>query len=394
MMDPRKPATAESRSFPPLAVRIGFALLMIGLIVAIAGYVHNPPRAAFSNVLILTFAASIGIGALFLVALEYITGAVWSVPMRRVNEFLAGLIPFLPLLALPLVFHLHDVFQWSRADLVQIDPLLQAKRPYLNTQFLLFRTGVIFGIWIIFYLLFTRISVRQDVTREQKLTRSNVRLSAVFLPIFAVSITVIAVDWLMGLQPHWFSTIFGVYYFSGTVLCALGVTTYVVVSFVEGGLLPKLTRDHMYSLGALMFAFVNFWAYIAFSQFLLIWYANIPEETTWFMSRWQNGWQVFSVLLIVIRFAIPYFVLLPQEAKMDPRRLKYMAVWMVFAHLVDLYWLIMPTQYPVFRIGWVEIGFPLIIIGMLVLLLSWKVKRYNVVPIGDPKLQRGMDFHL
>jgi hypothetical protein len=198
----------------------------------------------------------------------------------------------------------------------------------------------------------------------------------------------------MGLQPHWYSTIFGVYYFAGTVLCALGVTTYIVVNFVEGGQLPRLTRDHLYSLGALMFAFVNFWAYIAFSQFLLVWYANIPEETIWFMSRWQNGWEYFSILLIVVRFAVPYVVLLPQEAKMNPMRLKVMAVWMVFAHLLDLYWLIMPTQYPAFHVGWVEIGSPLLVIGMLIVLLSWKMRRYNVIPIGDPKLHRAMEFHL
>jgi hypothetical protein len=167
-----------------------------------------------------------------------------------------------------------------------------------------------------------------------------------------------------------------------------------VVVFHEGGYLPGLRRDHFYSLGALLFGFLNFWAYIAFSQFLLIWYANLPEETFWFMARWQHGWQYVSVLLILMKFGVPYFVLLPQEAKMDTRRLKVMAAWLLVAHLLDLYWLVMPTHSPRASLSWTELGFPCVAVGMVILLLSWKSKRYNLVPIGDPKLERAMDFHL
>ncbi|HSQ76563.1 MAG TPA: quinol:cytochrome C oxidoreductase, partial [Bacteroidota bacterium] len=209
-----------------------------------------------------------------------------------------------------------------------------------------------------------------------------------------ITITFTAIDWGMSLEPHWFSTIYGVYYVSGTVIAALAAITLVVVLFHERGYLPGLRRDHFYSLGALLFGFVNFWAYIAFAQFLLIWYANLPEETFWFITRWENGWQVVSVLLIVMKFAVPYFVLLPQEAKMDTRRLKIMAVWLLAAHFVDLYWLVMPTHSHGVTLSWTELGFPLVAVGMTILLLSWKTKRYNIVPIGDPKLQRALDFHL
>jgi hypothetical protein len=239
-----------------------------------------------------------------------------------------------------------------------------------------------------------RNSTRQDITRDPRLTTINIRLAAVFLPVFAVTLTVTAVDWAMSLETHWYSTILGVYYFAGTVLAAVAAATYVIVKFHENGYLPALVRDHFYSLGALMFAFVNFWAYIAFSQFLLIWYANLPEETFWFMNRWRNGWQYVSVLLIVVHFAVPYFALLTQESKMDLRRLKIVSLWILFAHLLDLYWLIMPSYSTTVPFSWMEIVYPVVGVGLVLVLLSYKVSRTNLVPLGDPKLRRGLEFRL
>lgn len=314
--------------------------------------------------------------------------------MRRVTEFLAGITLVVPLVAVPLLMNLHDLFHWTHPEAVQADPLLAGKSSYLNVPFFVFRFLAIFALWSLFYLLFFRNSTRQDLSRSQGLTRRNIRLSAVFLPVFAVTLTLTAVDWAMSLEPHWYSTIFGVYYFSGTVLAAVAATTFVVVKFQEKGFLPKLKRDHLYSLGALLFAFVNFWAYIAFSQFLLIWYANLPEETYWFMTRWQGGWEYFSVLLIIVHFAVPYSALLAQDAKMNPKRLKIMALWILGAHLLDLYWLVMPTYSESFVFGWMEIGYPFLAAGMIMVLLSYMLRRYNIVPVGDPKLQRGLDFRL
>jgi len=338
------------------------------------------------------FITSIAVGSIFLVALEYIAGAVWSVPMRRVNEFLGGLIVIAPVVALPMFFRLHDIFHWTDLGAVGTDELLKNKQPYLNLNFFIVRFIVVFALWNLFYMIFTRNSLKQDISKDQKLTTVNIRLAAVFLPVFAVTLTVTAVDWAMSLEPHWFSTILGVYYFSGTVLAAVAAATYIIVKFHENGYLQNLQRDHFYSLGALLFAFINFWAYIAFSQFLLIWYANLPEETIWFIKRWQDGMQYVSVILIIVHFAVPYFLLLPQEAKMNLKRLKFMAIWILFAHLLDLYWLVMPT-YGV-TIGWMEIAFPVLIIGLVILMLAYKMKRHNLMPVGDPKLERGLRFRL
>jgi hypothetical protein len=382
------------RPMPPSVVHLGWFLLAGGLIVFLGAYVTDARRAAFDNVILLLFLASLAAGSLFLVALEHLAGAVWSTPMRRLIEFLAGLTPLLPLVGLPLLFHLHDLFHWTHAEVVAGDQILQGKTAYLNVPFFVLRFFAVCLTWLLFFWLFTRNSLKQDRTGDQKLTTRNARLAAAFLPVFAITLTVTAVDWGMSLEPHWFSTIFGVYYFAGTALAAVALATLVVVYLLDAGYLPPLRGDNLYSLGALMFAFVNFWAYIAFSQFLLLWYANLPEETFWFMHRWEHGWQVVSISLIVVHFAVPYFALLPQEAKMDRKRLKIMAIWILAARLVDLYWLIMPSFGDSVTLGWQELGIPLVATGLVIVVLAWKMQRHNLVPVGDPKLSRGLDFRL
>ena len=374
--------------------QVGWALLVAGFVIAALGYALDPRRMAFDNIIGYLFIASVAVGSVFLIALEYIGGAVWSTPMRRVNEFLGAMVLLLPLVALPLFFHLHDLFHWTHEEALAADKVLAGKSPYLNVDFFLIRFVVIFALWSLFYFLFTRNSTKQDTTRDPKLTTINTRLAAIFLPVFAISLTLTAVDWAMSLEPHWSSTIFGVYYFSGTVLASISAATVVIIYFHENGYLPKLQRDSFYSLGALLFAFINFWAYIAFSQFLLIWYANLPEETVWFMARWKNGWQYVSVLLILVHFAVPYFALLTQDSKMDLNRLKLMAWWILFAHLLDLYWLVMPTYSENVSVSWMDLGFPMLSVGLMIAVVAYKMKRNNAVPIGDPKLERGLSFHL
>jgi hypothetical protein len=379
---------------PRKVTRLAWILLALGIVLYAAGYMVDIKRSALNNVVGFLFLASLASGSLFLVALEYIAGAVWSVPMRRVSEFLAALTPLTPLLAIPLFFHLRDVFEWSHPAAAASDSVLMSKSPYLNVTFFVVRFVCVFGLLNLFYYSFIRNSTRQDVSREQKLTTINIRLAALFMPDFAVIVTLIAVDWAMSLEPHWYSTIFGVYYFAGTVLAGLAAATYIIVRFHENGLLPRLRRDHFYSLGALLFAFINFWAYIAFSQFLLTWYANLPEETFWFVKRWRDGWQYVSVLLILVQFVVPYFALLTQDSKMDPKRLKLMSIWILFAHLLDIYWLVMPSYGGGVPLSWMEIGYPVLLAGLVLVVLSYEVKRTNLVPVGDPKLERGLNFRL
>lgn len=378
--------------------RMGLALLVVGVFLGIIAFFVDHTRASFNYLVSYSFLLSIGLGALFLITLEYVTDAIWSVPIRRVTEFLAAIIPFLAIFVIPILLNMHEIFHWTHEEVVAQDHILQGKSSYLNIPFFVIRAFALILIWSLFYFVIMRNSVKQDNSGEQKLTKINSRFSAIFIPIFAVSISITAIDLLMSIEPHWFSTIFGVYYFSGTVIAALAMITFAAVMLKEKGYLPvKITNDHFYSLGALMFVFVNFWAYIAFSQYMLIWYADLPEETFWFMQRWEGSWAIFSILLIVIQFLVPYIILLSQPAKMDPKRLKFIAVWLLFAHLFDLFWLVMPGMPGMengYIFSWIDLVFPIATVGFIIFLFSIKAKKQNLIPIGDPKLKRGLDFHL
>ena len=386
----------QKKELPKRFQTIGTVLFIIGLIGVSAAYLTDGSRSAFNNIIMLMFLTSIGLGSLFLVSVEFVAGAVWSTPFRRIPEFLSSILLVLPIIVVPLLFKLGDIFHWMHPEVVEADKILTGKAPYLNVDFFIVRVIVFILLWIIFYYFITNNSKKQDTTFDQSLTKRNIKLSAAFIPVFGITISFTAFDWLMSLEPHWFSTIFGVYYFSGSILATFAAVTLIVVWLNENGYLVKgLTNDHYYSLGAFMFAFTNFWAYIAFSQFLLIWYANLPEETFWFLQRWEGNWIYFSIGLMFIRFVIPYFGLISQPSKMDPKRLMIMSIWLLFAHWYDLYWLAMPNYSKAgVLFNWIELAFPILTVGIVILLLVQLSKKNNLVPIGDPKLKRGIDFRL
>ncbi len=390
--------TYQRKDLPSGISKIGMTLLIVGIILGVAAFFIDHTRAVYNYLIAFTFMISIGVGALFLIALEYIVGADWSVPIRRVVEFFAAIIPLLALLVIPLLLNVGELFHWSHSEAVAEDEILKSKAPYLNVTFFIIRVFVLIGLWSLFYFFFIRNSKKQDTTKDQKLTTINIRLSAIFIPIFAFTITISAIDWLMSIEPHWFSTIIGVYFFAGTVIAALAAVTLATVLLKENGYLhPAMTNDHLYSLGALLFAFVNFWGYIAFSQYMLIWYADLPEETFWFLQKWEGSWAIFSIGLIIIKFLVPYITLVSQPSKMDPKKLKFISVWLLFAHLYDLFWFVMPEMEDLsggYSFSWIDLVFPIAVVGLIILVFNMKAKKENLIPIGDPKLQRGLDFHL
>ncbi len=376
--------------------RIGFSALIIGIVAGVLAFLFEPVRASFNSLLLFVYLMGLGMCSLFLVALEYLTDAVWSVAFRRISEFLTPLIFIAPIFAIPVLFNMHDVFHWSHEEIVSTDKILQGKSPYLNMSFFLIRFFAIIGIMTLFFYLIIRNSGKQDSNPDQKYTRVNVRLAAILIPFFGISITLISIDWLMSLEPHWFSTIFGIYYFAGSLLASFAVLTIFAVTLKEWKILPDfLGRDHYYNLGAFMFAFLNFWAYIAFSQLLLIWYANVPEETFWFKEKFVGTWGYFSIGLIFVQFLIPYAALVSQPSKSNFKRLKIMAIWIIFAHFYDLYWLVMTTydKSGVF-FGWIEIGFILLGIGTVMVMFKIVYSKRNIIPVGDPKLNRCINFHI
>jgi hypothetical protein len=383
----------------PLSVqKIGMTLAGIGLLLGVAGFLVNSYRASYAYLVSYLFFLSIAVGSLFLVALEYAANADWSTPFRRISEFFAAALPLLLIFVIPLFFNTGKLFLWSHSNYIHSDSMLEAKSAYLNTPFFMVRVIVIILVWCAFYWLITKNSRKQDSAQDQLLTKRNITLSVIFIPIFAITITLIAVDWVMSLESKWFSTIFGVYLFAGVVWSSLAALTLTAIILKEKKYLHSaIGKDHFYSLGTLMFAFTVFWGYIAFSQYMLVWYGNLPDETFWFMQRWDGGWKLISLLLIVTHFIVPFFGLLSYEAKTNLKRLKFMSIWILCVHFLDLYWLIIPSMARndhIYSFSWIDFVYPIFFVGILILVFNKMTEKTNLVPVGDPKLERGLNFHL
>ena len=376
----------------------GVALLVVGVVFSIISYLVDPARASFGYLTGYIFLLCIAIGALFLVTMEYAAGAVWSVPFRRVSELFASSVPFLLLLLVPLFFSMKNLFVWMNPEVVAHDKVWQARMGYLNVPFFIIRDVVILLIWWLFYHLIIRNSRKQDLTQDQNLTTKNIKLSTAFIPVFAFTISIFSFDWLMSMTPKWYSTIFGVYLFADAAWVGFAVVTLASVLLSEKGYLgTKIRNDHYYSLGIWMFAFTVFWAYIAFAQYMLQWYGNLPEEITYFIHRWNGGWKIVSLSLVIAHFIVPFLLLIPRGSKTNPKILIFASIWIIAAQYLDSYWLVMPDMVNngyTYSFSILDFAFPIAIIGLIIVLFNTLAKKQNLLPIGDPKLKRSWDFHL
>jgi hypothetical protein len=390
---------------------LGFLCLVVGGIITAVAYGDEASRErlGFSYLMGFVVCWAVVLGSLFFVALQHVTRSVWSVTMRRVAEMLASpmwliAVLFLPLLAFALTNKDLGIFAWLRPEEVKAQHVPNAhtmdlKAPYLNESFFYLRTALFFGLWIAFTAFFVRGSKRQDATPPSSNSSALMqRFSGPFMVIFAFTLTFASFDWLMALRMDWFSTIYGVYVFSGVVLSGLAAITIAVMGMRAKGYLPKdlVRSDHLYSLGALLFAFTCFWGYISVSQFMLIWYANIPEETVYYIDRIQNGWLSLTWIVAILRFGLPFLLLLGRGSKTNPRRLVTVSLLILVGQVLDTYWLIMPEASanagP--SMAWFDVG-PLLFIGGALLVHTglWMARNKNVA-IGDPLFEQSRNFHL
>lgn len=341
------------------------------------------------------FVLSIALGGLFFVLVQHATQAGWSVVVRRIAEVVTATLPFLALLFLPmLLFGMHDLFHWTHEEAVAQDHLLAHKQPYLNVPFFLIRTVAYFAIWSALALWLGRMSRRQDETGDHELTRRMRRASAPGLILFAITVTFFAFDWLMSLNPHWYSTIFGLYFFAGSAMAFFAFLALVGIAGKRAGLLTEVLSDeHQHDIGKLLFAFVAFWAYMAFSQYLLIWYANLPEETGFFAERLAGSWRTTSIVLALGHFVVPFFFLLPRAVKRNAVALAAASVWLLFMHLLDLYWLVMPNLHPAGMVPTLLDAAAVIgCCGVFLAAFGGALKRQALVPLRDPRLPESLTF--
>ena len=299
----------------------------------------------FSYLTAFTACVTISLGCLFFVILHHLTRATWSTAFRRVAENVSSVLPWAFIGFIPVVIGLHDLYHWSHAEAVAADPILQGKSGYLNQPFFLVRAGIYLGLWTLMALFFRKMSVQQDESGDVQLTFRMRWWAPLSTLAFALSVTYAAFDWIMSLNPHWFSTMFGVIIFAGSMISAFAMLILLGTWLQKNAALSTtLTPGIFHDAGKLMWGFIIFWTYTSFSQYFLIWYGNIPEETEWYLIRMNGGWEKMGVLVIFGHFIFPFWVLLSRHMKRNRKVLAAAAVWMLFIHYCDLYYMIMPNM--------------------------------------------------
>ena len=391
---PQRLASDSIRNFsPPARTRDVYkAFAALGAAVFAVELVLEPQRVWGSVLMNSTFLLGLALGGLFLVAALYITTAAWGVVLRRIPEALVGLLPIAALgigLVIVLRPSLYPAFGEAGEHFIGFKAL------WLDRGFFLFRAVVYVAIWFVFAKAILRHSRDQDIDGDQSHTRKNVALSAAFMVLFVLTVWLSSFDWLMSLEPHWFSTIFGVYHFAGICMSSLACIIIVAVWLRSQGVLRGIVNEeHLHDLGKLLFGFSVFWAYMWISQYLLIWYGNLPEETGYFITRVRGTWGPLFVFNVVLNWVVPFIVLMPRGVKRSDNLLVKVAVVVLVGHWLDLYLQVFPgisPDAPVFGIP--EFGITLGAVGAVGLIVLKGLSRWPLVPLKDPYLDESLHFH-
>jgi hypothetical protein len=334
----------------------------------------------------------IAVGSLAWLMLQYLTGGAWGVVIRRPAEAAARTLPLLALLFIPIVIGIPSLYHWSHADLVAADPMLQHKHPYLNVPFFLIRAVVYLGGWGLCAMLLNRWSADED--RGVPGSHSKMAtLSGPGLVFWGFALTFMSVDWVLSLNPHWFSTIFGMLLMAGQSLSAMSflITLMVLLSFYEP-MSRVLTHRHLHDLGKLLLALVMVWAYFSYSQFLIIWAGNLPEEIPWYLKRMHGAWGYVAIALVLGHFALPFALLLSRDIKRNFKLLTRVAIFILFMRMVDIYWQIapdFPKGSPAFT--WMDITAPVGLIGIWLAYFLYQLEKRPLMPLNDPHFEEALE---
>jgi hypothetical protein len=385
--------TAET-SIPGIdrAGRTSLVVGLAGMIAFIAFGVRDPQQFFRSYLFAFVFWMGLPLGCTALLMIHNMIGGTWGFPLRRPLESATRTLPMMAVLVLPILFGLPVLYTWADPAKVAADPLLQYKHAYLNVPFFAARTIIFFCIWILITTLLTKWSREQDETGDEGLTGRIKKLSAPGLLIFGLTVTFAAVDWVMSLEPHWVSTIYGLIIMVSEVLAAMSLLTITVIRLskeksMRGLVTPKLLNDY----GNLLLVFTMLWAYLSFSQFLITWGANLRDEVPWYMTRARGGWAVVGLLLIIFHFAVPFLLLLTRFVKRRAEALRVVAALLLVMSLVDIFWLITPAFnhagpefHPTDWMGIIGIG------GLWFWRYTAQLQGRSLLPLNDPRLKELM----
>jgi hypothetical protein len=391
------PTLKVSKFEPPQMLKLAaIAFIAIGLIGAALGFLKDPERLWTSYLVAFFYVSCFAVGGMFFTAIQHVAKVGWSTSIRRISEGMTSFFPVVLIGSLILLVGLKKLYPWANADVVAENAIIQAKTAYLNVGFLVVRL-LIFALGMLFFgYKIVGNSLKQDQTGDEALTHKNVGWSIGWILFFALSFSLFSVDLLMSLLPTWYSTIFGVYCFAGTFQSSLAFLILILLFMKNKGFISGYyTIDHIHDVAKFMKGFTVFWAYIAFSQFMLIWYANIPEETEYYLMRSQGGWMAISVALLFFKFIIPFIALLPRSAKRNEKYLGSICVLLLVMQYMDVYWMVYPNfndGHVVF--GFYEIALLLLFLGLFLMTMIRFFSKNSLVAIKDPRLHEALHHHV
>jgi hypothetical protein len=369
---------------------------VLGVVLAVAGYfMADLDRFYQAYLVAYTFWMGVVLGCMALLMVQHLSGGVWGIILRRPFEAAVRTLPMMTVLFVPIVFGMHSLYEWSHPEAAN-DPVIHLKAAYLNPTAFVIRQVVYFAIWNTICFLLTRWSAEHDRTGDPALVDKMSRLSGAGLLIYGLTVTFAMVDWTMSVNPHWFSTIWGMLYAGGQGLSAFAFGIIVLLMLAQAAPLNRvLTSDHFHDLGKLLFAFLMLWAYLSFSQFLIIWSANLPEEIPHYLNRWENSYKYLSIFIVVGHFMLPYALLLSRDLKRNMGKLRIIATWILLARLADYYWHIVPElRTGGLNISLLDVALPLAIGGIFITLFVSNLGGRSLLPINDPDLDKALHHHV
>jgi len=358
-----------------------------GALLALAGWWSNPPQFFQSYLMAYMFVLGITLGCLALGMIHQLSGGAWGVLIRRPIGAAVRVLPVLTVLFLPIAFGMHSLYEWTHADIVAASEVLRHKQLYLNIPFFLVRAAGYFVVWNVLSYFLNAWALEQDRTGDPRIARRMQMLSGGGLVAYGLTITFASFDWLMSLEPHWFSTIYGVLVIGGQGVSAMA---FLIVTIVwlsrRAPLRDAVVPAYLHDLGNLLLAFVMLWAYFSFSQYLIIWSGNLPEEIAWYLHRLQTGWRAIGLTLVAFHFAIPFCLLLSRTVKREGRLVVQVAALILVARLVDLFWLIAPEFHrDGIAVSWLDVVLPLTLGSIWLGCFVWQLRGRAILPVHDPQ---------
>ncbi|HEU4342659.1 MAG TPA: hypothetical protein VFU31_13915 [Candidatus Binatia bacterium] len=359
---------------------------VIALTLCVLGAFSSRAQFFYSYLMAFSFWLGIALGSLGIFMLHNLTGGAWGVVIRRLLESGMRTLPLMAVFFLPLLFGLEHLYEWARPEAVANDPVLQHKSAYLNVPFFLLRSALYFALWIGAAYFLTQWSRDHDRTANPRLIERLRILSGPGLALYVLTITFASIDWVMSLEPHWFSTIYGVHFLGSHVLSAFALMIFLAGWLARGEALSTLFHaSHFHDLGNLLLGFVMLWAYFAFSQYLIIWSGNLPEEITWYLRRTRGGWEWIALALIVFHFFLPFFLLLMRGIKRRVPALCALAAAIVVMRFLDVFWYTLPAFHPgALHIHWLDIAAPIGLGGVWLAVFIWQLRPVSLIPLNHP----------